>query len=106
MFANPVSTTLGLIFQGFGMWEGIIIAILGVLIFGTRLPEVGRSIGKGIVEFKKGRHRGRYRHVHQAAAPHREAHHLQRQHRRDLRKSRVGQPQRLTGRKPLISSPL
>lgn len=54
MFASPVSTTLGLIFQGFGMWEGIVIAILGVLIFGKRLPEVGRSIGKGIVEFKKG----------------------------------------------------
>jgi sec-independent protein translocase protein TatA len=27
---------------------------LAVLIFGKRLPEVGRSLGKGIVEFKKG----------------------------------------------------
>jgi len=26
----------------------------GLLIFGKRLPEVGRSLGKGIVEFKKG----------------------------------------------------
>jgi len=25
-----------------------------VLLFGKRLPEVGRSLGKGIVEFKKG----------------------------------------------------
>src|ERR1700748_2825879 len=35
-----------------GMW--VIIAIFGVLLFGKRLPEVGRSLGKGIVEFKKG----------------------------------------------------
>jgi len=34
--------------------EWIVIAALGLLIFGKRLPEVGRSIGKGIVEFKKG----------------------------------------------------
>ena len=37
--------------QGF---EWIIIAAVGLLIFGKRLPEVGRSLGKGIVEFKKG----------------------------------------------------
>ncbi len=48
------TTTLGLFFQGFGMWEAIILALVGVLIFGKRLPEVGKSIGKGIVEFKKG----------------------------------------------------
>ena len=27
---------------------------IAVLLFGKRLPEVGRSLGKGIVEFKKG----------------------------------------------------
>ena len=27
---------------------------IGILLFGNRLPEVGRSLGKGIVEFKKG----------------------------------------------------
>jgi sec-independent protein translocase protein TatA len=54
MLTNGLTTTLGLGFSGIGMWEGIIIALLGVLIFGKRLPEVGRSIGKGIVEFKKG----------------------------------------------------
>ena len=27
---------------------------IGLLLFGRRLPEVGRSLGKGIVEFKKG----------------------------------------------------
>ncbi len=37
--------------QGF---EWLIIAAVGLLIFGKRLPEVGRSLGKGIVEFKKG----------------------------------------------------
>jgi sec-independent protein translocase protein TatA len=37
---------------GFDEW--IVIAVIGVLVFGKRLPEVGRSLGKGIVEFKKG----------------------------------------------------
>ena len=37
-----------------GVTEMIIIGALGLLIFGKRLPEVGRSLGKGIVEFKKG----------------------------------------------------
>src|SRR5258708_31657405 len=32
----------------------VIIAVIGILLFGKRLPEVGRSLGKGIVEFKKG----------------------------------------------------
>lgn len=34
--------------------EWIVIAALGLLIFGKRLPDVGKSLGKGIVEFKKG----------------------------------------------------
>jgi len=37
-----------------GPTEWIIIAVLGLLFFGKRLPEVGKSLGKGIVEFKKG----------------------------------------------------
>lgn len=37
-----------------GPVELLIILGIGLLIFGKRLPEVGRSIGKTIVEFKKG----------------------------------------------------
>ncbi len=37
-----------------GPTEMVIILVIGVLLFGKRLPEVGRSLGKGIVEFKKG----------------------------------------------------
>jgi sec-independent protein translocase protein TatA len=32
----------------------LIIAFIALMVFGKRLPEVGRSLGKGIVEFKKG----------------------------------------------------
>lgn len=34
--------------------ELAVILLVGILLFGKRLPEVGRSLGKGIVEFKKG----------------------------------------------------
>lgn len=37
-----------------GPGELLIIGLIGVLLFGNRLPDVGRSLGKGIVEFKKG----------------------------------------------------
>lgn len=37
-----------------GLPEMAIIAIIGLLLFGKRLPEVARSLGKGLVEFKKG----------------------------------------------------
>jgi sec-independent protein translocase protein TatA len=43
---------------GFGGFDSpihwILLIGIGVLLFGKRLPEVGRSLGKGIVEFKKG----------------------------------------------------
>jgi sec-independent protein translocase protein TatA len=37
-----------------GPIEIFIIAVIILLLFGNRLPSVMRSLGKGIVEFKKG----------------------------------------------------
>ncbi len=39
---------------GFSGWELAILLVLGLLIFGRKLPELGRSVGRTIVEFKKG----------------------------------------------------
>jgi len=39
---------------GLGPWEIGALAFLALILFGGRLPEVGRSLGKGLVEFKKG----------------------------------------------------
>jgi sec-independent protein translocase protein TatA len=32
----------------------MLLLVIGILLFGKRLPEMGRYLGKGIVEFKKG----------------------------------------------------
>jgi sec-independent protein translocase protein TatA len=45
---------LPLAFMGIGPTEMIIVGVVAVLLFGKRLPEVGRSLGKGLMEFKKG----------------------------------------------------
>jgi sec-independent protein translocase protein TatA len=39
---------------GLGPAEMMIVLVIAVLLFGKRLPEVGRSLGKGLMEFKKG----------------------------------------------------
>ena len=49
----PMSTPL-FAWIGLGPTEIIIILVLGVLLFGRKLPEVGKYLGKSIVEFKKG----------------------------------------------------
>jgi sec-independent protein translocase protein TatA len=48
-----MDATLGFISMP-GGGEMLIIGMIGLLLFGKRLPEVGNSLGKMIVEFKKG----------------------------------------------------
>ena len=37
-----------------GWGELLIVCIVALLLFGPRLPQVGRSLGRSVVEFKKG----------------------------------------------------
>lgn len=37
-----------------GWGELLVIAFIGLLLFGRRLPEVARSLGQSVVEFKRG----------------------------------------------------
>ena len=41
-------------FPGVGPMEMMVIGIIALLLFGKKLPEVARSLGKGVIEFKKG----------------------------------------------------
>jgi sec-independent protein translocase protein TatA len=37
-----------------GIWELVILLLIVLVLFGSRLPKVARSLGQGITEFKKG----------------------------------------------------
>ena len=37
-----------------GGWEFLVIALIALLLFGSRLPKVAKGLGRSIVEFKKG----------------------------------------------------
>lgn len=41
---------------GMGYPEMLLVAFIALLLFGKKLPEVARSLGKGVTEFKKGVH--------------------------------------------------
>ena len=52
---NAAMTAMGLLaFWTPSGFELVVILVIALLLFGKRLPEVARGLGKGIVEFKKG----------------------------------------------------
>ncbi|MCP4566806.1 MAG: twin-arginine translocase TatA/TatE family subunit [FCB group bacterium] len=37
-----------------GTWELCVIALIALLLFGTRLPKIARGLGQSVVELRKG----------------------------------------------------
>jgi sec-independent protein translocase protein TatA len=46
---SPLFALLGL-----GPMELVVVAVIGILLFGRKLPEISKYLGKSIIEFKKG----------------------------------------------------
>lgn len=46
--------TLAQILPGIGPGEMMLVGMIALLLFGKKLPDVARSLGKGVTEFKKG----------------------------------------------------
>ena len=43
-----------LAFLQVGQWEIFVVLLIALLLFGSRMPSVMRSLGKSVTEFKKG----------------------------------------------------
>ena len=52
MYATIATPLFG--FFGLGTQEIMLLLVLGVLLFGRNLPQLGRSLGKTVTEFKRG----------------------------------------------------
>src|SRR4051812_21199407 len=52
MYATIATPLFG--FLGLGTQEIMLLLVLGVLLFGRNLPQLGRSLGKTVTEFKRG----------------------------------------------------